>query len=92
MGPIRWWIGMELARRRAAASADPDERRRALARAGDAYERGRATLRPVGAETPPPAWGERLARALGRMLARLLDPAPALRRRLEDRLLLEPAR
>lgn len=85
---MRWWLGMELARRRAGATDDPAERSEALARAGDAYERGRGLLRPPGAEeTPPPAGKERLGRALGQLLAIGLDLAPGLRRRLENGLL-----
>lgn len=93
MAALRWWVGMELARRRAGAGSDRDERIRAMNRAGDAYERGRAMLRrPGAAEPPPPTWGERAGRALGRVLATGLDLAPGLRRRIEDWILADEGR
>ena len=86
-GTARWWLGMELARARAEACADPGERTAAQPRAGDAYERGRGLLRRGRGEAPPPGPAERAWRAAGRLLAFLLGPLPELRRSLEDRLL-----
>jgi len=94
-GRGRCLLGMELARARAGCARDPDERREALARAGDAYERAR---RPSLADPSYPDEAERPGaaedawRLLGRLLARILAATPGLRHGLEDRLLAVPAR
>jgi hypothetical protein len=87
----RWLVGMELARARAGAregdARTPSTAESALARAGDAYERVRRSTRGPDGEAARPGAGEALWRAVGRLIATILAPAPGLRRALEDRLL-----
>ncbi len=83
MPQVRWLLGMELARARAAAAAEPTVRAAALARAGDAYERARGLAGGAGR----PGQREAVWRWLGRCLAHALSRLPGLRRSLEDRLL-----
>jgi hypothetical protein len=78
-------VATELERATHAATPEADARERALARAGDAFEEAGFARRRLAALGVGDAALVRAAPLLGRLLARSLSAAPALRERLAAR-------